>query len=126
MCKKCDFSSGGKPNPCSDMCDGCQSDPDTGWGGFTDNSDPKNHRKPKKSEDVHYIDHDNAVTITPPDMCFMFGDVRVVLDGVKQITTEELASKLWTLSTQIENYIKDFSCVLKNKSGQITGIKYDK
>lgn len=37
-CKTCKYSCCGESNPCSDICDDCQSDPDTGWGGFTDHS----------------------------------------------------------------------------------------
>ena len=37
-CKGCPHGSGNSPDPCSDVCDGCQNDPDTGWGGFTDHS----------------------------------------------------------------------------------------
>lgn len=32
-CKGCKW---GHYDPSSDICDGCTSDPDTGWGGFTD------------------------------------------------------------------------------------------
>lgn len=38
-CPKCPMSVGGKPDTNSDYCDACQFDPDTGWGGYTDNSD---------------------------------------------------------------------------------------
>lgn len=37
-CKNCPSSSWGKRDSLSDICDGCQEDPDTGWGGFTDHS----------------------------------------------------------------------------------------
>lgn len=33
-CKECQY--GPTYDPCSDMCDACMSDSDTGWGGFTD------------------------------------------------------------------------------------------
>ena len=39
-CKKCEFNICGKPNNSSDICDECQHDPDVGWGGYTDGSDP--------------------------------------------------------------------------------------
>jgi len=32
-CKGCPY---GSYDPSSDVCDGCRTDPDTGWGGFTD------------------------------------------------------------------------------------------
>jgi hypothetical protein len=38
-CSNCEYSSfSGGPDPLSDICDGCQCDPDTGFGGFTDHS----------------------------------------------------------------------------------------
>lgn len=33
-CSECEYG----PYSCSDICDDCVSDPDTGWGGFTDHS----------------------------------------------------------------------------------------
>lgn len=38
-CKGCPQSCCGEPTPCSDYCDDCQNDPNTGWGGYTDHSD---------------------------------------------------------------------------------------
>jgi len=35
-CKNCEYSSWGGYDPCSDICDGCMNDADTGWGGFMD------------------------------------------------------------------------------------------
>jgi len=35
-CSECGYGSFGRRDPASDFCDGCQNDPDTGWGGFTD------------------------------------------------------------------------------------------
>lgn len=35
-CKNCQY--GPSMDPMSDICDGCRSDADTGWGGFTDHS----------------------------------------------------------------------------------------
>lgn len=37
-CSDCEYSCAGGPNALSDICDGCQHDPDTGWGGYTDHS----------------------------------------------------------------------------------------
>lgn len=37
-CSDCPYSSGGSKNSLSDVCDGCQSDPNTGFFGSTDNS----------------------------------------------------------------------------------------
>ena len=38
-CKDCSHGSFlGGPDPLSDWCDSCQSEPNTGWGGTTDNS----------------------------------------------------------------------------------------
>lgn len=37
-CATCPHSIGGSPNPLSDNCDGCRSEPNTGWFGSTDNS----------------------------------------------------------------------------------------
>ena len=37
-CKGCKESCCGSPNALSDICDECQSDPNTGWGGSTDHS----------------------------------------------------------------------------------------
>lgn len=37
-CSGCPNATFGKSDPMSDVCDGCQNDPDTGWGGFTDHS----------------------------------------------------------------------------------------
>ena len=34
--KNCSNCSYGGYDPCSDICDNCMHDPDTGWGGFTD------------------------------------------------------------------------------------------
>lgn len=35
-CSKCKKCKDGPYDPCSDICDECMCDPDTGWGGFTD------------------------------------------------------------------------------------------
>lgn len=38
-CGSCPYKGfGSGPDPLSDICDDCQSDPDTGWGGATDHS----------------------------------------------------------------------------------------
>lgn len=37
-CSSCPYSTYGLYNPLSDVCDGCQSDPETGWYGHTDHS----------------------------------------------------------------------------------------
>jgi len=54
-CKGCQY---GSYDPCSDICDGCRSDPDTGWGGFTDhmlgkhfNSEEERDKYEKEMED---------------------------------------------------------------------------
>jgi len=49
-CKNCEWSDNGKPDSLSDGCDSCQSDPDCGWGGYTDHSDSRNGRLKKKSK----------------------------------------------------------------------------
>lgn len=36
--KNCTECSYGPWDPSSDICDGCRNEPDTGWGGFTDNA----------------------------------------------------------------------------------------
>lgn len=47
-CKKCSYSSQGKPDNSSDICDGCQYDPDSGWGGYTDHSSTGPHNRPEE------------------------------------------------------------------------------
>lgn len=37
-CSNCRYSCCGRRDALSDICDGCTSDPDTGWYGFTDHS----------------------------------------------------------------------------------------
>ena len=37
-CSSCEYATFGRKDPLSDMCDDCQNDGDTGWGGFTDHS----------------------------------------------------------------------------------------
>lgn len=37
-CPSCMYSSGGSPDPFSDICDECQSEPNVGWFGSTDGS----------------------------------------------------------------------------------------
>jgi hypothetical protein len=37
-CLTCSYSWDGEPDPLCDICDSCQHDPDTGWGGETDHS----------------------------------------------------------------------------------------
>lgn len=50
-CSECPYSFGSGPDALSDICDGCQHDPDTGWFGYTDHSqeDEYGHHR-------HYFD----------------------------------------------------------------------
>lgn len=52
-CSTCPYNSFGSRDALSDVCDGCTSDPDTGWGGFTDHSisDDNGHYPHFYSED---------------------------------------------------------------------------
>ena len=38
QCSSCPHSIGGGPDPLCDICDGCRSDRDTGWCGYTNYS----------------------------------------------------------------------------------------
>ena len=53
-CEKCPY--GTHPDPSSDICDGCRSDPDTGWGGFTDHAAGK-HFNTKQEQEEWYKKH---------------------------------------------------------------------
>lgn len=50
---KCSTCPEGGYDPCSDICDICKNDPDTGWGGFTDHSVEK-HFNSEKERDEYY------------------------------------------------------------------------
>ncbi len=50
-CSDCEW--GDFPDGSSDICDGCRTDPDTGWGGFTDHSVGK-HFDNEKDRDDYY------------------------------------------------------------------------
>ena len=60
MCKKrcisCQYSWSGERDYSSDICDSCCHDPDTGWGGFTDNSfeEPKHFNSEDERRDNLY------------------------------------------------------------------------
>ena len=56
-CSKCPYQSlAGGWDPCSDICDGCTTDPDTGWGGFTDHSIGK-HFDSEEERTKYYEEH---------------------------------------------------------------------
>lgn len=42
-CRSCSHASCGGPNANSDVCDSCRHEPNTGWGGYTDNSKTDNN-----------------------------------------------------------------------------------
>jgi hypothetical protein len=48
---KCPCGARTSPDPLCDMCDGWQSDPDTGWGGFTDHYLGKHFNSETERED---------------------------------------------------------------------------
>lgn len=54
-CSDCPYSFNGSRDAMSDICDGCTSNPDTGWGGFTDHSvsDEEGHHPHFMSEEEH-------------------------------------------------------------------------
>lgn len=54
-CTTCPYGIFGSRDALSDICDNCTSDPDTGWGGFTDHSisDNDGHCPHFYSEDEH-------------------------------------------------------------------------
>ena len=51
QCSGCQY--GSSPDPSSDICDGCRSDPDTGWGGFTDHSIGKHFNNEDERDDYY-------------------------------------------------------------------------
>ena len=58
-CGSCPYSCCGRRDPLSDICDGCTSDPDTGWMGATDWSVVDDEGRP-----LHYyseIEHDRLL-----------------------------------------------------------------
>lgn len=46
------------PDPCCDMCDASQNDPDTGWGGFTDHHLQKHFNS--ESDRNEYLKYDQT------------------------------------------------------------------
>lgn len=58
-CSKCPHSSFGSRDPLSDICDGCTSDPDTGWGGFTDHSINRHFNSTSDYNNRYYDDDDD-------------------------------------------------------------------
>ena len=62
-------------------------------------------------------------TIQVPKLCLKFGEILVSFPTETSIPIERLCSDLWDLTARIESYIKQYPCVLKNKNGEITGIK---
>ena len=47
------------PDPCCDMCDGWSEDPDTGWGGYTNNFTGKHYSY--KEEEFLELENDEDV-----------------------------------------------------------------
>lgn len=58
-CKNCQHSICGAPDPMCDICDDCRTDPDTGWGGFTDHSIDKHFNSEEEAKE-YYKTHDNV------------------------------------------------------------------
>lgn len=57
-CENCPHSICGERDNLSDICDGCTSDPDTGWGGFTDHS-VNRHFNSNEEADKYYERYHN-------------------------------------------------------------------
>lgn len=57
-CSNCEWASFGGSDPSSDICDGCRTDPDTGWGGFTDHSIGK-HFNTEKERTKYEREHED-------------------------------------------------------------------
>ena len=55
-CSTCEYATFGAMDPMSDICDSCQNDPDTGWGGFTDHSIGK-HFNSEEERDEYLRNH---------------------------------------------------------------------
>ena len=54
-CINCAHSWGGERDYNSDICDSCCYNPDTGWGGFTDNSlEDSKHFNSENERDIYY------------------------------------------------------------------------
>lgn len=62
-CQGCQY---GSYDPLSDICDGCRSDPDTGWGGFTDHMLGK-HFDSEEERDVYERDLEDYEDDECPD-----------------------------------------------------------
>lgn len=69
-CKNCPHSYCGHRDSLSDICDSCVSDPDTGWGGFTDHSinkhfdsdeDAKKYYNNHRYDDDYYNEDDGII-----------------------------------------------------------------
>jgi len=56
MSKNCSGCQYGSYDPMSDVCDGCRSDPDTGWGGFTDHMIGKHFNSEEERSDYERQD----------------------------------------------------------------------
>ena len=54
-CSTCEYATFGAMDPSSDICDGCQNDPDTGWGGFTDHSTGRHYNSEGERDDEHSL-----------------------------------------------------------------------
>lgn len=52
-CNNCEY---GEYDPCSDICDACMCDADTGWGGFYDHSIGK-HFDSEEEQRKYYEEH---------------------------------------------------------------------
>ena len=64
-CKNCEY---GGYNPCSDICDSCTHDPETGWMGFTDHRVGKHFDNEEEQSDYYekyfdeeYDDEDDSI-----------------------------------------------------------------
>jgi len=65
----------------------------------------------------------DGASIQVPPLCLKFGEIFVTFPRDSAITSDRLCSDLWDLAARIESYIKQYPCTLKNKNGDITGIK---
>lgn len=59
-CRNCPHSYCGHRDSLSDICDGCTSDPDTGWGGFTDHSMNKHYNSDEEANKHRYYGEDDV------------------------------------------------------------------
>jgi hypothetical protein len=57
-CSTCPYSSFGSRDALSDICDGCQNDSDTSWGGFTDHRLGK-HFNSEEDRQIYLNEYDD-------------------------------------------------------------------